>query len=79
MGDISHTQQILNHIIGIREDIGSLRQSQKDLVNQIKNNALGIESNRISITKTEVTMGKYFGGIAVLAAVFNAGLYYFFR
>ena len=72
-------QQVLDHIIGIKQDIGGLNQSYTDLNVQVKRNISGIEKNRESITKNDIAMGKWLGGITVLAVVFNVALQYFFN
>lgn len=79
MGEDTYVKQILNHIISIKQDIGGLNQSYIDLNSQVKINTNSIEKNRTSITRNDIVMSKWLGGVSVLAILFNVALYYFFN
>lgn len=79
MGNDTYIKQILDHIIDIKQDIGGFKQSYIGLNKQVNINTTAITINRDAITRNDIIMGKWLGGITILAILFNATLYYFFN
>lgn len=76
---MDNIQQILEHVMDIKQDIGGLRQSYAGISNVVCANTKNIEKNSIKIINTDLVMSRWLGGISVLLVIVNIASYYFFN
>lgn len=63
---MAKSDDILDHIIGIREDTAGIKQHLKDLNSKVATNVNAINCNQSEITKVKITMAKWAGGLGSL-------------
>lgn len=72
-------QQILEHIIDIKQDVGGIREHLKTLNSKVATNIINIEKNRSKIVKTDMTIAKWAGALSVIVFGVSIFLNIFFK
>ena len=69
--------EILTHVIDIKERISGVEEHLKTLNSKVATNVKNIELNRCGTEKINLKLAKWGGGITVLFVLVQLGLHYF--
>ena len=72
-------QQILEHVIDIKQQVGGINQHLETLNSKVATNVLDIEKNRKSIVKTNLIIAKWAGVFSCFFFILNLVFYYFLK
>lgn len=72
---MTKTDEILNHVITIKEDIATVKEHLKTLNSKVATNVIKIEENKKSINQINLKLAVYTGAVGVLLFVIE----YFFN
>lgn len=76
--EVSPTEQrILDGLVDVKTELAGIKQSVKSTASGIIRNANNIEKNRDAISKNDVLMSKWVGGLVVIMFLTNFIAYYF--
>lgn len=73
---MAKTDEILSHVISIKEDLAGIKEHLRQLNGKVAKHELDIENNRCKVDSINLRLAKYAGGLAVFFFLLDVGLRY---